>query len=87
MPQQLTTLQPKINTSLIVINVKVSMIVVLIELYPSIPLSATLTTGLGHSSINNCEISELCIFYPIQLKHLCNDIHKKKTCNLEERKL
>ena len=39
------------SDTIYVINVKLCMMVLLIELYPFIPLSVTLTTFKGHSNV------------------------------------
>ena len=50
-----------------VINVKLCMILLLIELYLFIPLSVTLTLFQGHSSVKQIELKFLCS-YQIKLK-------------------
>ena len=52
-----------------VLNVKLCMMVELIEFYPFIPLSVTLMVFQGHSSVKQFELKILCS-YLIKLK-LC----------------
>ena len=45
-----------------IISVKLCMMVVLIELYPSIPLSVTWIVFQGHSSVRQFELIEIKLF-------------------------
>ena len=63
------------------ISVKLCMVAVLIELYPSIPLSLTLIVFQGHSSAKQFKLRILCS-YPTQLK-LCTIVdYIKKIMNI-----
>ena len=48
-------------------SVKLCMTIVLIELYPFIPLSGTLIIFQGHSSVTQFQLKILCS-YPMKLK-------------------
>ena len=55
------------------INVKLCMMVVLIELYSFLRLSMTLIVFQSHSSVEQFQLKILCS-YPINLK-LCTNVH------------
>ena len=57
------------SDTLNMINVRLCMIIVLIEFYPFIPLSATLILFQDHSSVKQFQLKILCS-YPVKLK-LC----------------